>query len=216
MNKLAQTFLTDDERQKVTAAVKEAEKITSGEIVPMIVSRSHEYPFASALGAFLLSLPTALLVASLVAPWLWRGGTDLLIFLPIFLVLLLLSYPLVAKQLWLQRFFLVPSEVQREVERAALAAFYHEQLDRTKDANGILLYISVLEQKVFILGDRGINDRLAPETWADIIASLTTDIKRHNRCEGICKAVAAIGTLLRQHFPYQKNDTDELHNLIIR
>jgi len=216
MGKLAQAFLTKKEQNSVTAAVQQAERITSGEIVPMIVSRSHEYPLASALGALAISLPVALGGALLVAPWLWLAHDKLSLFLFIFLPLLFLSYFLVARWPQLQRVFLLAGQVDREVERGALAAFYGEQLNRTAEANGILVYISVLEQRVFILGDQGINDRLEPQIWDSLVTELTGAIKKHNRCQGICDTVKAIGNLLQHHFPYQKDDKDELHNLIIR
>ena len=56
MQTLAKEFLTDTEQQAVTAVVKQAERETSGEIVPMIVSASHHYPMATIRGAALIAL----------------------------------------------------------------------------------------------------------------------------------------------------------------
>ena len=50
MTTLAEQFLSAEERQTVTQAVQAAEKRTSGEIVAMIVSESHNYPVAPIVG----------------------------------------------------------------------------------------------------------------------------------------------------------------------
>jgi putative membrane protein len=216
MANLAAAFLTKEEQQEVTAAVQKAERVTSGEIVPMIVSRSHEYPLASALGAFAISLPIALGGSLTIAPWTWLAHGRLSLFLAIFLPILPFAYLLIMRWPQLQSYFLIASQVKREVERSALAAFYREELHRTANANGILLYISVLERQVFILGDRGINERLEPHVWSSLVAELTKKLKEDGRCRGICETIQAIGELLRHQFPYQHDDKDELHNLIIR
>jgi putative membrane protein len=49
-------FLSDTEREAIERAVREAEKTTSGEIVPMVVPESYTYPRAALLGALTISL----------------------------------------------------------------------------------------------------------------------------------------------------------------
>ena len=73
-----------------------------------------------------------------------------------------------------------------------------------------------MEQKVWILGDRGINAIVEEKTWDNIVSELTLGIRNKNRCEAICKAVKKTGEILRVHFPAQKDDENELHNIIIR
>ena len=68
MKDLAKIFLSDDERARVVGAVKEAEKLTAGEIVVMIISASYEYPMANVIGAAAFALPLALILTPLTAP----------------------------------------------------------------------------------------------------------------------------------------------------
>src|SRR5210317_1757506 len=84
MKTLAQKFLTDEEQRKVTETVQSAEKLTSGEIVPMIVSESHSYPVATIVGGVFFSLPTALLSARLFGGMLWLGTDNMWLFLIFF------------------------------------------------------------------------------------------------------------------------------------
>ncbi len=213
---LAEKFLTVAEQQKVTEVVREAERTTSGEIVPMIVSRSHDYPMAAVTCAVSMTLPSALLLTNLIGERLWIGSQNMWLFLGLFTAIYLLLYLLAAHSDRLKHFFLNPRHVEQEVKKGALSSFYSEQLHKTKDANGILLYISVMEQKVWILADSNITAKIDQQEWNSTVADLTTGIKSGKPAEAICEAVRRVGQILQTHFPYQKNDKDELHNLIIR
>ena len=212
----AERFLTVAEQDQVTAVVREVEKTTSGEIAPMIVSRSHGYPMAAAMCSTLLSLPLALLLTDFVGSHIWIGRQNIWMFLLFFIVLYAPIYTLALRTDRMKRYFLNQRLVESEVQEAALAAFYSEGLYKTKDENGILLFISILEQKVWILADSGINKKIDKAEWDTVVTDLIIGIKSGERCEAMCAAIRRIGQILQTHFPYQENDRDELHNLIIR
>jgi putative membrane protein len=212
----AQQFLSETEQKKISALVQEMEQQTSGEIVPMVVSASHHYPTAIITGATLLALPLALLLMPVVGPLFWLGSQNVWIFIALFTVLYAVFYSLVRRFSWLKRLFLTRSQVEAEVEEAAITSFFTERLYQTKDKNGILIFISVLERKVWILADAGINARIDPEQWQELIDLITLGIKEKRQCEAICKAISQIGEHLKTHFPIQENDINELHNIIIR
>lgn len=216
MKTLAQSFLTQAEQDQVSEVVREVEKTTSGEIVPMLVTRSHDYPMATTLCTLILSLPLALLLTHLLGSYLWLGSQNMWLLLIFFILLGLGLWPMIARLPRLQYYFLNPREVEREVREGAIAAFYAEKLYKTAEENGILLYISVLERKVWILADAGIDAKIDPDTWKAVVDKLTEGIRREQRCQAICSAIRETGNILRHHFPYQRGDSDELHNLIIR
>ena len=215
MASLAEQFLTFEEQQRVTEAVRKAEKKTSGEIVPMIVSASDRYPLAVISGAVFLSFPLSLLTTRLIGSAIWVGPNNMWLFLACFFTLYVPMYYLVDNLDWLKRKFLIQYRVEEEVENAAIQSFFTKELYRTKDQNGILLYISVFERRVWILGDSGINEKIPQQRWQKIVEMVVTGIKNGQSCEVICGAITEIGDILEEHFPYQKDDTDELHNLII-
>ena len=97
-----------------------------------------------------------------------------------------------------------------------MTAFFNEKLYRTRQENGILIYISVLEHRVWVLADSGINSRIKPEQWQEIVDHITTGIKEKRQGEAIGEAVARVGAILRDHFPITADDPNELHDLIIR
>lgn len=213
---LAEKFLTVAEQQQVTNTVQEMERITSGEIVPMIVSRSHDYPMAAVTCCVSVALPLALLLTQLIGERFWIGSQNMWLFLGLFTCLYGLLFPVAIRSDRLKYFFLNRKQVTSEVKKGALSAFYSEQLHKTKDANGILIYISVMERKAWILADAHINTKIDQSTWDSIIVDLTTGIKAGMPAKAISEAVLQTGKILHTHFPYQKDDRDELHNLIIR
>lgn len=215
MKNLAESFLTKEEQKTITETVQAAEKLTSGEIVPMVVSKSSDYPLAAAVCSASFTIPLSLLLTVVMGQMMWIGSNNMWLFLIIFALLFIPAYLLLQKTERLKYYFLNPNHVESEVSKSALAAFYSQGLYRTEADNGILLYISVLEKKVWILADSGINEKIEQAEWNAVVGELTTGIKQGNHCAAICSAITSIGETLEEHFPFTKGDQDELHNLII-
>lgn len=216
MKNLAEEFLSNEERERITKQVMGAEKSTSGEIVPMVVSMSHDYPRARLIASFIYSLPLTLLLTHLLSSMLWRDPLNVFFFFSLQFPLLLLLHWLLSNYPLLYKPFITQAEMLIEVEEEAIKSFFSERLYATRGSNGILLFISVFERRAWILADHGIDEKIAPTTWQRIIDDLTTAIGEKRQGDGICNAIETVGDILKDHFPYQRDDQDELHNLIIR
>ena len=215
MKDLARQFLSDEDRRRIEAAVETAEKKTSGEIVPMVVSASYHYPMSDVIGAAALALPTALALTYLAGLLFWIGGQNLWLFLGLFAVLFLVFHTLVRHWPGLKRFFISNREIEEEVEEAAFTAFYREGLHRTRDETGVLVFISVFERRVWVLADRGINEKVKEGQWDEPVRIIVEGIQRGRQADAICEAVEKIGDILSTHFPIKPDDTDELRSLIV-
>jgi putative membrane protein len=216
MQTLSQQFLTPAEQDKISALVQQVEQQTSGEIVPMVVSASHSYPVAMIYGATVLALPLALLLMPIIGGLFWLGSQNIWVFLLLFILLYGIFHSLVQRFSWLKRLFLSTKQIDAEVREAAMTSFFTEKLYQTQEANGILIFISLLERKVWVLADSGINARIDPQQWEKIVTLITQGIKEKRQCEAICAAILEIGEILKTHFPARKNNPNELHNLILR
>ena len=215
MKHLARRFLSPQELEQIDAAVKAAEKRTAGEIVCLIAASSYRYPMANVLGATVFSLPLALLFTPLIGGWFWIGHQNMWLFIGLFGVLFTLFYLLVDHTPLLKKRFISRREIEEEVHEAAITAFFNHGLYRTDNANGILIFISVLEHKVWILADHGINAKVPSGHWDTLVTAITTGIRQKRATNAICEAVASIGGALAAHFPIQADDRDELRNVII-
>ena len=216
METAALKFLTPAEREDITRAVRAAEGLTSGEIVPMIVSSSAPYPMAAVRGGVVLALPLALLLTSPVAGSFWLDPRDMWLFLALFLPLYLIAHQAVQRIPKLKGLFVSRKQMEEEVREAALTAFFSEKLYKTRDENGILLFISVFERKVWILADAGINARINRERWQGLVELITKGIRDGRQSSALCEAIGQVGDILKEHFPIQPDDINELRDLIIR
>lgn len=215
MKNLAETFLSEDERERVKNTVAAVEKKTAGEIVCMIVSSSYHYPMANVLGTTAFALPLALLSAHWLGGWLWIGTQNMWLFLGIFGIFFVLLHWLVARIPALKRWFISVKEMNEEVEEAAVTGFFRHGLYRTRDATGVLLFISAFERKVWLLADQGIHAKVPQKDWDGLVSRITGGIREGKSADAICDAIHSIGNLLETHFPVKPDDTDELKNLII-
>lgn len=215
MRTLAKKLLSEAEKKQVEAAVAAAEKNTSGEIVVMIVPSSYGYPMAEVIGAAAFALPLSILLTVFIGGLFWIGTRDMWLFLGIFAVSFV-GFLLMLKHLfWLKRWFISKREIEEEVQEAAVTAFYRNGLFRTRDETGVLIFISVFERKVWVLADRGINEKVRKESWNRIVEMIAAGIREKRPAEAICNAVKTVGDLLTKHFPIQADDANELKNLII-
>lgn len=205
----SKTFFTEEEKQRIEAAVREAEKHTSGEIVPMVVDESYDYPRADILGAGCFSLGTASLLSWL----LW--DSSLWAFLPLFLLCYFLFKFLIRRLPNLKRRLIHPEEIRAEVEERAMLAFLQHNLHQTRDRTGILILISLFERRVHVLADSGINAVVPTQTWEELVRLITTGISGGTTCDALCRAIERCGDLLQSSFPVKADDTDELPNLVL-
>jgi putative membrane protein len=204
----ADKFFTEEEKQRIHAAVVTAEFKTSGEIVPMIVSSSARYTEVELLGVI------AGLFAGMLMEWLWSDpwGSNYFNLWPAIGALvgfLICRFPAVKRRLASKK------RIDEAVDRFALGSFTEEGLYHTKNHTGILILISLLEHQVEILADRGINEKVAPGTWEEIVKMLTAGVKTGRGCDAFCQAIERCGDILATHFPRQADDQDELPNQLI-
>ena len=215
MKSPAQKLLSDEDRSRIQEAVQSAEKTTSGEIVCMVQSASYHYPVAGILAGVTLALPAALVLTPYLGGIFWLGGQNMWLFLGLFAVMFTLSYFMTQWFPSLKRRFISIREMDEEVHEAAVGAFFQNKLYRTKGANGVLLFISAFEHRVWILADHGIDAKVDQQTWTDIVEGVTAGIRNHRAPEAICAAIQDIGKILQTHFPVDPDDINELEDFII-
>jgi len=209
------SFLKEAELEQIETCVREAERTTRGEIVVMVAPASHGYPMADLRGAAAFSIPVAVALARTVGPLVWAGPHDLWVFLGIFFPLFFLCREVVMRLPRLKRFFISEKEMDHEVREAATIQFFSKGLYRTREETGILIYLSVFEGKVWVLGDRGVDAAVPPGFWQEVVDQVVAGIKEGRPAAAICAAVGRIRGMLAEKFPAAPGDTNELPNLIV-
>lgn len=99
------------------------------------------------------------------------------------------------------------------LDRAA-ELFKTLKMHRTRLRNGVLFYLALDDHKFAILGDAGINSRVASGYWDTIKESMLPLLQGGNPTEALCLGIKMAGQQLRAQFPYKSNDVNELPDSI--
>ncbi len=196
-------LLTEEDKKAIAEAVRKAEMVTSGEIVFAFTDASDRYRHATLQGALAGSILVTAVYLLLPAPQtigmvLW---TEIIAFA--------FFYALIPR-LSCRRWFISSREMDERVHEAAFREFYASGLYRTREANGIVIYLSCLEHRVVVLGDKGIHEKMGEPHWQEVRNQIISGIKQGRAREGICAAIESCGKALADHFPRRADDVNEL------
>ncbi len=201
VKKPVKQFLSSAERKKIQKAVKDAEQLTSGKIAAMILPASQTYPLANVIGATAVSLPLALVFTPVISEGLGLYAQDMWVFAALFCLLFSLLFALIDLFPWFKRVFISSAEMETATEDAAATAFFKQGLYRAKGDAGVLIFISILERRVFVLAGRGITEKTAGDQWQRIVRHILGGMGQNRRAKAILEAVGMVGKLLKTHFP---------------
>lgn len=217
--KKATELFSEEEVRSIEAAIGEVETSTSAEVVPVVASASGRYDRAEDMFGFLLCL----LVLGCAWGWLqgltpaadtWGGAPALGLTLAVAVAILAVSFFIgmaLASHFPVLRLPLIAGrEMQEEVERRARESFQRLKIRKTENATGILIYVSLYEQMVHVVGDDTIDAKLSREDWTSVCEIIVSGFKAGRPAEGMRSGILRCGELLARHFPIQPGDANEL------
>jgi uncharacterized membrane protein len=92
--------------------------------------------------------------------------------------------------------------------RAAEADFERLGMAATAERNGVLILVAPESQSFAVIGDRGIDEKLAAGFWDALAASLRDEFRAGRFTDGLVTLVARVGDELERHFPRRTGDRD--------
>lgn len=211
-----------DKLKKISNAVKEAEKKTSGEIVTAFIKRSDDYYFYRFVFSIIIGLIYYEIMLfsfdkleSLMKSMFWDYDYIYMINFIVFSMLLIIMLVFFfLKQNFILRFIVLRKEKIRKVHQRALRHFVEAGVYDTRDKTGILIFISEMERRVELIADRGINEKIEESKWKEIVDNIVDGIKQGKWEEHLVESIRMCGELLEKHFPIKPDDTNELKNEI--
>jgi uncharacterized membrane protein len=96
----------------------------------------------------------------------------------------------------------------------ALEVFYELKMNETQLQNGVLIYLAIADKQFVICGDKGINEVVATDFWDSTKEIMAAQFKQGHFKQGLIDGIAQAGEQLKNYFPWQTDDTNELSNEI--
>jgi len=210
---------SEHDQARIHQAVIEAERQTRGEIVPMVIERSARYreaQYRAGIGCAFLMLSTFLTVEWEWMPWGWHATNAGWLLLSV-IVAYGLGY-------WMGTFTPVirlltsHERMAYKVNIRAHQAFLEHGLHRTELGTGVLILISLLEQRIEVLTDHPILDQVPQQTWNDMVEVIRGGFQKGNTVESLCHAIATCGRVLAETFPatHEEANPNELPNELLQ
>jgi len=106
------------------------------------------------------------------------------------------------------------SEIKGDVLDRAAYLFEYLGMHKTAQRNGVLFYLATKTRKFAILGDAGINAKVPADFWHQIKETMGAAFAEARFAEGLSQGILTAGEQLKKHFPYKKNDLNELSDEI--
>lgn len=223
MNIRAKDFFSKAEKEKIKEAVRTAEVQTSGEIAVMLVDESDRYREAEVAGTVAVASLTSTIV-SLVLDHLIASSwavvpdphyTSIWFWIPATVVLLAPAWYLFRLFPNLKLALIGRKRVESAVREQALLSFYKKGLHRTRNRTGILIFISLLERKVRIMGDQGIHAKIGQGFWNAEAGELVKGVREGRALDALTEVVKRCGEELATHFPPHPENPDEIPDDVI-
>ena len=104
----------------------------------------------------------------------------------------------------------IESKCKEEVLDRAAWLFKKLRMHETKERNGVLIYISIGDRKFAIIGDTGINMVVPEGFWNETKELIISHFSKGEFAEGIISGIGKAGQQLKQYFPWQTDDVNEL------
>ncbi|NJN41470.1 MAG: hypothetical protein HC811_03730 [Flammeovirgaceae bacterium] len=204
---------SNQDLERIKAAVHEAETKSSGEIVPVFVERSGFYTIANYRAGLVLASLMFLFI--IVAD---RYLHSVAVQDPLLIMILVAVGGIAGAALSqfilpVRKLFISQAHMDQATKTKAENAFLEEEVFNTRHRTGIMIFISFFEQEVIVMADRGISKVVEQKEWDNMVKAIIAKIKSGHVLDGILDAVKRGGDLLLEKgFVKTKDDVNELRN----
>ena len=104
-------------------------------------------------------------------------------------------------------------KAESPIDRAK-EVFAELKMHETELRSGVIVYVAWKDHKVAIWGDQGIHEKVGQEFWEEELELILNYFKKDDYETGLSEVILQIGQKLKEFFPYQKDDVNELSNQI--
>lgn len=201
---MSRSFLEAGGTRALERAIASVESRSAAEVVIAIRPRSGSYLHADVLVGAVAA--TATLATMLFAPW----PFELAWFVIDPLVFGMLAGLATSRLAPLRRWLTPPRARAARVREASLAAFTARGVHHTRDRTGILVFASLLERRVEVVADVGVERAVPTSVWRSACEAIHDAVAAGGDAEGLARAIDDLGEILESALPRREDDVNEL------
>jgi uncharacterized membrane protein len=110
----------------------------------------------------------------------------------------------------------ITRRVPKDLEHRAKLRFEKLGMTKTKERNGVLIYIAPRARAFRVLGDTAIHEKCGDAFWQEVAGAMTESFRKEQWTEGVVRGVERVGEVLASHFPRGKGDVNQLPDDVTR
>lgn len=108
----------------------------------------------------------------------------------------------------------IESHTDKPAMERAIEVFHSLEMHNTAAKNGVLFYLALTDRTFAIIGDKGIDAVVPKDFWESVKTQVISKFKEEAFADGLILGISAAGEKLKQFFPHQKDDKNELSDTI--
>ena len=113
------------------------------------------------------------------------------------------------------RVFVHRGELNADPYVYAQSKFNKLCLHKTRERNGVLVFVAPRAQKFAVLGDEGIHAKVGDVFWRQLVEKMREHFKQEHFTEALVDGISEVAQLLAQYFPRRPDDKNELPDEIV-
>ena len=113
------------------------------------------------------------------------------------------------------RVYVQRGELDGDALVEAQAKFKRLGMERTRERNGVLIFVVPRARKFAVVGDEGVHQKCGDQFWQQLVERMRAHFQKENFTDALVEAIEEAGKLLATHFPKTSAPRNELPDEII-
>ena len=113
------------------------------------------------------------------------------------------------------RIYVHRGELKDDALTRAQSQFSKLSMHKTKERNGVLIFVAPRAREFAVVGDEGIHAKCGEIFWQQLVDKMRAHFQNEKFSDALVEAIDETGDLLAAHFPRSSEDVDELSNEIV-
>ena len=113
------------------------------------------------------------------------------------------------------RVYIQRGKFQGEALPRAEKKFLELGMQKTRERNGVLIFVAPREQKFAVVGDEGVHQKCGDKFWQELVEEMRGHFLREEFTDALVEAIESTGQLLARYFPKSSDRGNELPDSIV-